>query len=362
MIVVSPILKRVVYPALANSGYLRRRAHGGAFCTLTYHGVLPAGYEVTDPQHDGCLVTAENFRSQLRLLKEIYNVVSPGDVQEWIVGGKELPERAILLTCDDGLCNGLTEMAPILVDEGLTCLFFVLGLSASGEPGSLWYEDLYSLIVAAPAGGYWFKSPALTVELADAAQRRTVWWELVKRLSGYDQEFRENFVEAARSQFGLSDGRYQRSFRGRSFERAFEDDAQWRRFGILNAQQLRQLVAMGMEVGSHTMSHPVLSQLPSELAWQEIAESRRALEKALGKPMWALAYPYGDAEAVTAREMQMAEQAGYECAFMNIGGGFGAALPRFGLPRVHVSMEMNLAEFEAHVSGFHREFRAKLAG
>jgi peptidoglycan/xylan/chitin deacetylase (PgdA/CDA1 family) len=352
VIVVSPILKRVVYPALANSGYLRRRAHGGAFCTLTYHGVLPAGYEITDPQHDGCLVTAENFRSQLRLLKEIYNVVSPGDVREWIVGGKELPERAILLTCDDGLCNALTEMAPILVDEGLTCLFFVLGLSASGEPGSLWYEDLYSLMVAAPAGGYWFESLALTVELADQAKRQAVWWDLVKRLSAYDREFRESFVEAARSQFGLSD-----SWR----ERSFKDEAQWRRFGILNLEQLRQLVAMGMEVGSHTMIHPVLSQLPSELAWQEIAESRTLLQKALGKPMWALAYPYGDAEAVTAREMQMAEQAGYECAFMNVGGGFGAALPRFGLPRVHVSMEMNLAEFEAHVSGFHRDFRAKLA-
>src|ERR1700678_1229442 len=72
VLVVSPILKRVVYPWLANSGYLRRRADGGAFCVLTYHGVLPAGYQMTDPQQDGSLVSAENLRSQLQLLKECY--------------------------------------------------------------------------------------------------------------------------------------------------------------------------------------------------------------------------------------------------------------------------------------------------
>src|SRR6266849_2431251 len=143
VIVVSPILKRVVYPWLANSGYLRRRADGGAFCVLTYHGVLPAGYEVGDVEQDGSLVSAENLRSQLQLLKECYQIVSPDEVRDWITGGKELPERAVLLTCDDGLRNVLTDMTPILREEGLSCLFFVLGVSAAENPQMLWYEELY---------------------------------------------------------------------------------------------------------------------------------------------------------------------------------------------------------------------------
>ena len=152
----SPILKRVVYPWLANSGYLRRRADGGAFCVLTYHGVLPAGYEVGDPQQDGSLVTAENLRLQLQLLKECYQVVSPDAVRDWVVGGKELPERAVLLTCDDGLLNALTDMTPILREEGLSCLFFALGASATQNSRMLWYEELYLLLLAAPAGSYSF--------------------------------------------------------------------------------------------------------------------------------------------------------------------------------------------------------------
>ena len=48
----------------------------------------------------------------------------------------------------------------------------------------------------------------------------------------------------------------------------------------------------------------------------------------------------------------MAERAGFSCAFLNGGGGLGAPMPRFALPRVHVTGAMNLGEFEAHVSGF----------
>ena len=175
MIVVSPILKRVVYPALANSGYLRRRANAGAFCILTYHGVLPAGYHSDDPQQDGCLVSAENLRAQLRLLKECYHVVSPDQVRDWLSGGEELPERAVLLTCDDGLRNAFTDMAPILREEGLSCLFFVLGESALANSRMLWFEELYLLLLAAPRQLFFrFAGTARRVGRSDAEKIRLV--------------------------------------------------------------------------------------------------------------------------------------------------------------------------------------------
>jgi peptidoglycan/xylan/chitin deacetylase (PgdA/CDA1 family) len=357
VIVVSPILKRVVYPWLANSGYLRQRAHPGAFCVLTYHGVVPSGYKVSDLQQDGSLVSPENLRSQLQLLKKCYHIVSPEQVRDWIVAGKELPERAVLLTCDDGLRNVLTDMVPILREEGVSCLFFALGASAGQRLGMLWYEELYLLLLAAPGGSHCFElmgdRAGTTIDLGDRAQRRSAWWNLVKKLSQCDQPARESFIETARVRFGLPEQW--------NADRA-NDETQRRRFGLLNAEELRQLVDLGMSVGSHTLNHPMLSQQTSEMAWREISESRSLLENAIGKPVWALAYPFGDPASVTTRENQMAEQAGFDCAFMNVGGGFGAELPRFALPRVHVSVDMNLAEFEAHLSGFHRDFRSRLSG
>ena len=60
-------------------------------------------------------------------------------------------------------------------------------------------------------------------------------------------------------------------------------------------EQLREMQESGViEFGSHTMSHPRLSSLEPENAAWELAESKRQLEAALGREMFAFAYPYGD--------------------------------------------------------------------
>jgi peptidoglycan/xylan/chitin deacetylase (PgdA/CDA1 family) len=343
-------LKRVVYPCLANSGYLRRRAARGSLCVITYHGILPRQYQSLDREQDGALVSPANFRSQLRLLKERYHVVTPQQFRDWIVDGQSLPEQAILLTCDDGLLNLLTSMVPILREEELSCLFFVLGASVAAKSSMLWYEELYLMLLAAPDGKYTFESAGV-LDLPDKTRRRSAWWNLVTKLSQYDSQYRVRFLQRARFAFGLPENWN---------ELCWNDEGRRQRFSILNISELRQLAEQGMSIGSHTLSHPVLSQQSSDYAWREISESRNLLERALGQSVWALAYPYGDPASVIAREIRMAEEAGFQCAFMNVGGGFGAHLPRFAIPRVHVTAEMNLAEFEAHVSGFHRDFRSRV--
>jgi hypothetical protein len=45
---------------------------------------------------------------------------------------------------------------------------------------------------------------------------------------------------------------------------------------------------------------------------------------------------------------------------MNTDGGFGAKMNRFALSRVHVTADMTLPEFEAHISGFYRTLRERL--
>src|SRR5207244_1664957 len=105
------------------------------------------GYERVDSTLDGSLVSAQIFRRQLRLLKANYNVVSPDDVLLWCEGRQELPGRAVLLTCDDGLLNNLTDMLPILQEEGLRGLFFVTAASAGEAPIMLWYEELFLIFL-----------------------------------------------------------------------------------------------------------------------------------------------------------------------------------------------------------------------
>jgi len=132
-----------------------------------------------------------------------------------------------------------------------------------------------------------------------------------------------------------------------------------RRFFLLTATELRQLAGQGMSIGAHTLHHPMLSRALDSDARLEIVESRRVLEVLLDRQVWAFAYPFGDAGSFTPRDLDFVQAAKYTCAFTNTDGGFGAELPRFALPRVHVTAEMDIAELEAHVSGFYRKLRGR---
>jgi peptidoglycan/xylan/chitin deacetylase (PgdA/CDA1 family) len=352
MRIVSPLLKRGVYPVLAGAGVFRRAA-GKGLAVVTYHGIRPAGYEPVDPALDGNLITADVFRRQLRLLKARYTVISPEEMRSWCEKGGEFPPRSVLLTCDDGLLNNLTEMLPILEEEKLRCLFFVTGASAGEERGTLWYEELFLIFLRAPAGYFAISCEGVEVagELGARAQRLTVWWDSVKRLSRLDAEGRRTFLQLARSHFGLS----------HAAKSGRVDDPGSCRFSLLTRTEIRRLAGAGMTIGAHTISHPMLSKAPPELAWTEIAEIRTRLEAILGAEVWALAYPFGSPESVTPEVVAMAKKAGYHAAFLNFGGGLGVELPPYAIPRIHVTTDMNLGEFEAHLSGFYASLQRRAA-
>lgn len=348
---VSPLLKHVVYPSLAKAGMFRRNGEG--LSIVTYHGVLPEGYRLIDPALDGSLVTEEMFRRQLRLLKTNYNVISPEMMRRWCEGKAELPERALLITCDDGLVNGATQMLPALRDEAVACLFFVIGLSAEQSARMLWYEELYLMLAAARSGRFSVVLDEIEVAGVVGTQNKTraLWRDLTMLLEGCDGETCMRFLDAIRAQLELS-GQFVREY--------LADAIAEQRFRLLGPRELHMLLAAGMSIGAHTLTHPMLSRLPEESAWFEISEGRRRLEEVLGRKVWAFAYPFGGPIAVSEREFAMVERAGYEAAFLSFGGGFGSVLPRYALPRIHITGDMGLSELEAHVSGFYRSLRTHL--
>src|SRR4029077_5557375 len=110
MRLVSPLLKRAVYPTLHHIGWLHHTMPPGGYAVVNYHGVLPADYSTADNFLDGNLVSPEVLRQQLQLLKAHYHVVHPEEFRAWVEQGTSLPSRAVLVTCDDGLVNNLTDM------------------------------------------------------------------------------------------------------------------------------------------------------------------------------------------------------------------------------------------------------------
>lgn len=108
---------------------------------------------------------------------------------------------------------------------------------------------------------------------------------------------------------------------------------------------LRELAGQGVEIGSHTVSHPHLTQLADAELRAELVESKQRLEDELGQQCRVLAYPYGDDDA---RVHAAARAAGYDAAF-SLRGRAGA-LDRFALPRVDVYRGDGAGRFALKVS------------
>jgi peptidoglycan/xylan/chitin deacetylase (PgdA/CDA1 family) len=114
-------------------------------------------------------------------------------------------------------------------------------------------------------------------------------------------------------------------------EVAAETQAYPEELSTMDWDELRSIVERGVEIGSHTVSHPHLPELSDAEIDIELADSRARLEDGLGRPCRFLAYPYGEHDA---RVRASAQRAGYRAAFALA----GSAVSRdpFALPRVDI--------------------------
>jgi peptidoglycan/xylan/chitin deacetylase (PgdA/CDA1 family) len=80
---------------------------------------------------------------------------------------------------------------------------------------------------------------------------------------------------------------------------------------LMDWEQLRQMLAWGLSVGSHTLTHPELRFLSEADARYEIEQSRRVLERQLGQPITTFCYPFGEWGATAYR---LVRAAGYRAA------------------------------------------------
>lgn len=104
--------------------------------------------------------------------------------------------------------------------------------------------------------------------------------------------------------------------------------------GFLSASELRNLAARpGVTLGSHGASHVHLTQCDDKRLEDELVSSKRCLEDIAGKPVSALAYPYG---AVNRRVRDAAERAGYALGFTSHFGINGPERDPLLLARVTV--------------------------
>lgn len=278
----------------------------GRLSVLIFHRVL----EEPDPMDPDVPVAAE-FERRMGWVRDWFNVLPLGSAVERLFDGS-LPSRAMAITFDDGYADNELVAAPILSRLGLSATFFVSTGYLDG--GCMWNDRVIESMRSCPResidltsldlGVHALSTPAERCAAADAVLGAIKHFDAPRRL-----EVTESIVELA----------------GRPPMPQL----------MMRPEQVRRLAAMGgMEVGGHTVSHPILARLSEAQAYAEMQDGKRALEGIIGQPVRLFAYPNGIPDLdYLAEHARMARECGFTAAVSTAWGAGSQRSDRFQMPR-----------------------------
>ena len=280
---------------------------------------------------DDVKTSARAFARQLDYLSSHYRVMPLSALADLIRSGQELPPRVAALTIDDGYLDAYEIAFPILRRYGVPATIFLVTGFVDRQCW-LWTDKLRFLTLKTRAtkleaniGG-----EMLRFSLLGRAARLKAATELNSRLKVMPDELKEEAI-----------GRIAASLRVNAPELPPHE------YCPLSWDQAREMESGGIEIGSHTVSHPILTKVSETVLRAELNESKARLEAELGHAVKLFCYPNGNYDA---RVRHAVEEAGYSCA-MTVEPGLNDSLSdTLALKRVHT--EQSLARFAQVTSGF----------
>ncbi|MEN9560564.1 MAG: hypothetical protein RLZZ502_1775 [Pseudomonadota bacterium] len=288
---------------------------------LIYHRVLA---KASDSLF--AIPTAVQFEQQLRQMQGFAHFMSMPEALAQMQSGR-LPANATIITFDDGYEDNLRVAAPILKKLGLSATFFI---ATDYLDGGMMFNDRVAEAISACRLTHIDLSSAHASEL-QTWQRVDIPPVLAARGALAAQLILavKHLSAPARQQAVADIERACRVYYKDDID-ATDDTTTL----MMNPEQLRRLAGMGMHIGAHTCSHPILSRLPEAEARREIQHSRRRLQDLLQSEVPFFAYPNGvPGQDFAAREVALVKEAGFSHAFSTRQGACDADSPVFELPR-----------------------------
>jgi peptidoglycan/xylan/chitin deacetylase (PgdA/CDA1 family) len=245
------------------------------------------------------------FKLQLDFLVQNYNLIAWPRLRDYLALAAPLPERACLLTFDDGVQDHYINVYPALKQRGLSGLFFALARK-TGMPLTLAHKihfliarlgierlrEAYLELLAAPQ--------RLAFELADARYR-----------PAFEANSLADEVDIFKLVLQRDLSTISEPILGELFRLHIGPEVEIASQFFLSAEQMAQMAAGGMYFGGHSQSHPWFDWIPADSQRKEIEASRRWLED-IGPGPWPFAYPYG---GMNDRSSALLQEQGFLCAF-----------------------------------------------
>lgn len=272
---------------------------------LIYHRVLPQPDPLFPEEVD-----SDTFDRQMGWLAACFRMMPLIDAVRGLRQGK-LPPRAACITFDDGYADNAQVALPILQKHGIPATFFV----ATGflDGGRMWNDTVIELVRRAPGQALDLSGMGLgRFEIGTLPQRRQAIFSLLGALKYLPLESRQSQVEEMRALVPVD----------------LPGDL------MMSTEQVRMLHGAGMEIGGHTVSHPILARLDPAAARAEIANGKEALEGIIRAPLQLFAYPNGKpGQDYLSDHVGMVRDLGFEAAVSTAWGAAPRGADLYQLPR-----------------------------
>lgn len=281
-------------------------AHRQTLTIFAYHRVLP----VPDPLRPG-EVDAVIFEAQMRFLARHFAVLPLREAAGLLRQGR-LPARACCITFDDGYADNLTVALPILQWHRLPATVFVATGYLDGQ--RMFNDAVIDIVAACPLASLDLEELDLgRHRLETPDERRAAIVAILKKFRYRSPETRETDLT-------------------RMLEMAACGSLP--AGAMLGRAQVRELADQGVEIGGHTVTHPILAAVPDERAQAEILAGKQELETITGRPVTVFAYPNGKPQRdYLTNHVAMVRSAGFELAVTTTNGVATPATDIFQLPR-----------------------------
>lgn len=231
---------------------------------LIFHRVLPS----IDPLFPG-EPYAVRFDQMMGWVKSWFNVIPLDEAVSRLQSGT-LPERAAAITFDDGYADNRTVALPILKKHGLSATFFI----ATGflDGGRMWNDTIIESVRGTSTPMLDLENLGLGIHRnGGPEEKRQAITAIIDQIKYLSIEERVAITERIVLELGVEPPNNL----------------------MMTSGQVREMRNAGMQIGAHTINHPILARTELAIAEQEIRTSKKTLENLLGESVTLFAYPNG---------------------------------------------------------------------
>jgi peptidoglycan/xylan/chitin deacetylase (PgdA/CDA1 family) len=279
--------------------------NGPRLSILIFHRVLRERDPLLPGEPDAML-----FDMQVRWLMSAFRIFPLVEAMRR-VADRNLPSNAACITFDDGYADNLTVAAPILAGHRVPATFFI----ATGflDGGRMWNDTVIEAVRLAPGPRLDLSALGLGEwRCANASEKIATIRGLLARLKYLEPAARLALTNRIADRVGL----------------AAKSNL------MMTSGQVRALRGMGMSIGGHTVTHPILTSLPEEDARREIVDGCARLTEITQERPRVFAYPNGKpGQDYDATHVRQVREMGFDGAVSTSWGVARHDSDRFQLPR-----------------------------